>query len=93
MQYIQERYSSVHNSPKCVNYGTFKTEFKTEFYFTELQSKFYLPMERGRWDNIERSQIICNLCTKILLGDEFHYLFECDFFYESMNNTLKGQQN
>ena len=91
MQYIQEWYSAVHNSPKCVNYRIFKTEFKTEFYFTELQSKFYipiarfrttnhrLPIERGRWDNIERSQRICNLCTKNLLGYKFHYLFECDF--------------
>ena len=65
MQYIQEWKSVVHNSPKCINYRTFKTEFKMEFYISELQPKFYipiarvrttnhrLPIERGRWENIE----------------------------------------
>ena len=42
-----------------------------------------LPIESGHWDNMERSQRICNLCTKTILGDEFHYLFECDFFNET----------
>ena len=34
MQYIQEWNSVVHNSPKCINYRTFKTEFKMEFYIS-----------------------------------------------------------
>ena len=95
MQYIQEWNSVVHNSPKCINYRTFKTEFKMEFYISELQPKFYipiarfrttnhrLPIERGRWENIERSQRICTLCNRNEMGDEFHYLFECDFFKET----------
>ena len=93
MQYIQKWNSDVYSSPKCINYRIFKTDFKTEFYFTELQSKFYipiarfrttnhrLPIERGRWENIERSQRFCTLCTLNALGDEFHYLFE--FFKET----------
>ena len=95
MQYIQDWYSIVDNSPKCINYRLFKTEFKTESYFTELHSKFYIPIarfrttnhrlqiERGRWENIERSQTICHLCDRNNLGDEFHYLFWCDFFHET----------
>ena len=95
MQYIQEWNSVVHNSPKCINYRTFKTEFKMEFYISELQPKFYipiarfrttnhrLPIERGRWENIERSQRIGTLCNRNEMGDEFHYLFECDFFKET----------
>ena len=115
MQYIQEWNSVVHNSPKCINYQTFKTEFKMEFYISELQPKFYipiarfrttnhkLPIERGRWENIERSQRICTLCNRDEMGDEFHYLFECDFFkktrtiylpkfYQRHANILKFQK-
>ena len=36
-----------------------------------------LSTEKGRWDNIERKEKYCSLCTKNLIGDEFHYLFEC----------------
>ena len=43
-QYIQEWNSVVHNSPKCINCRTFKTEFKIEFYISELQPKFYIPI-------------------------------------------------
>ena len=100
MQYIQKWNSDVYNSPKCINYRIFKTDFKTELYFTELQSKFYipiarirttnhrLPIERGRWENIERSQRFCTLCNRNALGDEFHYLFECDFFKETRKTYL-----
>ena len=100
MRYIQNWNSDVYNSPKCINYRIFKTGFKTEFYFTELQSKFYMPVarfrttnrllliERGRRENIERSQRFCTLCSRNTLGDGFHYLFECDFFKETRKTYL-----
>ena len=74
----------------------FKTDFKTEFYVTELQSKFYiqiarfrtkinhrLPIEKRRWEDIWGSQTFCTLCNRNALGVEFHYLFECDFLKET----------
>ena len=93
----------------------FKTEFITEKYITELQPKFYIPLarfrttnhrfpiEKGRWENIERSRRVCTLCNYEFLGDEFHYLFECEFFKERRKlylpkfylihvNTLKFQK-
>jgi hypothetical protein len=36
-----------------------------------------LPIVTGRYQNIERTARICNMCTQQKLGDEFHYLFEC----------------
>ena len=41
-----------------------------------------LPIESGRFCNIERSRRICNLCNLNQLGDEFHYILECTFFSE-----------
>ena len=74
MQFIQKWNSDVYNSPKYINYRIFKTNFKPETYFTEFQLKFYIsiarfrtrnhrpPIERGQWENIERSQRFCTLC-------------------------------
>ena len=42
-----------------------------------------LPIEKGRFLNIERNECICLLCNKNELGDEFHYLFNCEFFHRS----------
>ena len=39
-----------------------------------------LPIEKGRYFNIERNQRKCTLCDKNRLGDEYHYLFECEHF-------------
>ena len=35
-----------------------------------------LPIETGRWFNIERDDRICHLCNSDV-GDEFHYIFNC----------------
>ena len=35
-----------------------------------------LPIERGRWQNVDRNLRICNLCDKKEIGDECHYILE-----------------
>ena len=71
-----------------------KTTFTLEKYITELSLKsaitlakfrttnHKLPIEKGRWENIllERNQRTCNICNRNALGDENHFLLECDFF-------------
>ena len=47
-----------------------------------------LHIERGRRENVEHSQIFCNLCPGNMLGDEFHYLLECTYFTEERNKYL-----
>jgi len=33
---------------------------------------------------------MCELCTKGTVGDEFHYLLECDLFVENRRKLLDG---
>ena len=54
-----------------------------------------MPVETGRWQNIELDDRKCTICDKNTLGDEFHYLMECHFLKEigsgcSLANTTKG---
>lgn len=39
-----------------------------------------LPIETGRWNDVDRSDRICTLCNSISIADEFHYLFNCKYF-------------
>lgn len=39
-----------------------------------------LPIETGRWRQIDRNLRKCNRCLGNAIGDEFHYVFECPFF-------------
>ena len=90
-QFVQNWNQDVFNSSKCLNYRLFKTTFILEKYITELSLKsaitlakfrttnHKLPIEKGRWENIERNQRTCNLCNRNALGDEYHFLLECDF--------------
>ena len=114
-EFVQKWKSDVFNSPKCFNYRIFETDFAFEKYIIELPMKAYidlakfrttnniLPIEKGRWDNIERNERCCNLCDTNLIGDEFHYLFECEIlkdirqiylpkYYLKHYNTLKFTQ-
>ena len=45
----------------------------------------YLPIETGRWRNIDRGNRYCNLCNCQKLGDEYHYVLECS----SLNDKRK----
>ena len=113
-QYLHKWNTEIQTSSKSINYRIFKTNFVTEFYITHLQPKFYiplarfrttnnrLPVERGRWENVERAHRICTLCNCNAISDEFHFLFECEAFKERRKvfllrfylrhvNTLKFQ--
>ena len=80
------------NSAKCLKYRIYKSNFCFEQYLSVLPSdlrmnlcKFCclsnnLPIETGRFFNIDRSERRCNLCNVNELGDEFHYLIKCTFF-------------
>ena len=90
--FVQIWRNDIMNSPKCLNYRMYKTVFGFEKYLTVLPTdlcmhvcKFRcvsnkLPIEAGRFFNIDRSERCCNLCNVNELGDEFHYLFKCSFF-------------
>ena len=91
-QYVQSWFSAIDNSPKCINYRLFKSEFKLEEYMQKLcktncitlcryrTTNHKLPIETGRWNDVDRSDRICTLCNSISIADEFHYLFNCKYF-------------
>ena len=90
--FISEWNANIFLSSKCTNYIIFKTNFGLEKYFSLLPcdlayslSKFRcishrLPIECGRFYNINRSDRLCDLCKVNEIGDEFHYIFDCEFF-------------
>ena len=80
-------------SSKCSLYRNFKTEFVMEKYLLVLPkplkyalirfrtSNHRLPIEVGRYHNIERKDRVCTLCSSNDIGDEYHYLVICPYFY------------
>ena len=74
------------------NLQNFKNYLKMEYYLTTLNykeriilTKFrcgntMLPIISGRYSNISRNERNCILCTSGNLGDEYHYLFSCQYF-------------
>ena len=100
-QFIQNWQSSVNNSSKCSVYRIYKKDFHFEDYldilpkclalsllkFRVMNHKF--PVEFGRFQNIDRSQRTCHLCTSNVLGDEFHYLFQCKYFLTDRKKYIK----
>ena len=111
LQKSQEQYKQLWSasvqSSKCVNYRIFKTEHKFEKYLLNLQFKlrksvinyrlcnYKLPIETGRWLNIDRNLRKCTLCNTNAVGDEFHYVFEyCAFdFDREIDLTFINKRN
>ena len=91
-QFVQTWHSLIENSSKAINDRIFKETFEFEKYFQILDFKkatgfcrfrttnHKLPIEQGRWNNIERNHRICTLCDKNDIGDEFHYILQCKYF-------------
>ena len=73
-QFVQDWDTVVNCSPKCINYRIFKTNFGLENYLLSLPRDLRivfakirtcnhrLPVETGRWKNIDRNIRICKLC-------------------------------
>ena len=48
-----------------------------------------MPIVNGRYSNIPVDERICNICQTNEIGDEFHYLFKCNYFYEDRKKYIK----
>ena len=103
-QYLQQWNSLVNASSSGINYRIFKNCFGINPYFYFLNNtqiriltafrtrNHRLPIEVGRWGNKPINERICHLC-KTDTGDEFHYLFNCNFFNEDRNKHIKSYYN
>ena len=88
----------MNETERCLNYRLYKKDFNFENYFLPLTLAKYvykfrcsshkLPIEKGRFLNIERNERISHICNKNELGDEFHYLFNCEYFSRSRLKLL-----
>lgn len=99
-QFLQSWRSDIFNSNKCLNYRIYKHELKLEKYLLCLKPNdrkllsrfrcrnFKMPIEVGCHRNIERNLRVCTLCEQNHIGDEFHYLFECNYFIEERRKYL-----
>ena len=99
-QFKQAWNSDLENSPKAFSYRIFKTEHCFETYLDQLNERdritlirfrttnHKLPIETGRWLNIDRNDRICTFCNSNKLGDEFHYLLECSTFQDDRRKNL-----
>ena len=47
-----------------------------------------LPVETGRWNNIDRVDRICTKCDNITIGDEYHYIMERELFSNFRNRFI-----
>ena len=114
-QYLQEWLNEINTSSNGLCYRIFKTDLEFENYLSLLSQNFLftfckfrcgnhrLPVETGRWHNTPRTDRLCILCDSSDTGDEFHYIFSCDYFkkerkqylssfYCNNVNTLKFEQ-
>ena len=91
-QFIQSWRTNLTMSSKGKNYNVYKDSIQLEPYILALPYKLYinmirfrtgnhkLPIEIGRWNNVDIDDRKCNLCTSNSIGDEFHYLLQCPYF-------------
>ena len=47
---------------------------------SNIDLRLPVEVETGRWDGIPLNERNCKICTTDDIGDEYHYLFTCDFF-------------
>ena len=93
--YKQSWYSSVNNSYRLEMYARYKHNFELENYLNFITEKKYrvaltqfrlsshdLAIERGRYENINRSERICKLCNMKSVECEYHFLLVCPFYRE-----------
>lgn len=99
--YINEWYNTINESSSCVNYRLFKENFNLENYLLKLPLPFKrtlcwfrtrnhrLPVETGKWSNIDIADRKCNLCDASV-GDEFHYLLCCEKLAGERRQLIKA---
>ena len=58
-------------------------------FYQKIVAGLKLPVEIGRWEKIPYNQRICPKCPKRTLGDEYHYLLECDYYKQSREKYIK----
>ena len=96
---LQNWTSDVHNNRFCTNYSSFKENLDFEFYLINLDYSNRVALSKLRCGNIKLPNNLrnftgtdidktCKLCSQVLVGDEFHYLFICSYFNLSRSKYI-----
>ena len=104
-QYVQTWNDNVFHSGKCTNYRMFKTRFAFENYLVTLPLKYRrsftrfrcrnhkLPIETDAYKDIARRLRFCRLCGLNKRGDEFHYIFVCEYLKKERKEFITHNSN
>ena len=91
----------VYRGRKTTTQQLYKTEIVIEKYLINFPINIYLPIlkfrttnhrlpvELGRWVRKPYEERRCLKCNSNSVGDEFHYLLECDFFKEDRHRLVE----
>ena len=100
-QYMQNWETKLEKSSKGQHYRLLKNEMAFEGYLSKYTKKIYspllkfrtsnhkLPVERGRWEKKKHNECVCTICNRNMIGDEFHYVLECEAFKEERHALVK----
>ena len=116
-QYKQNWKEEIDRNNICISYRLFKTEFGFESYLANLLpslrrnylkfrlSAHRLPIQQLRYIDIPRHERLCTVCDLEEVGDEFHYIFNCNNqdisqnrkellpkYYQKHSNVIKMHQ-
>ena len=92
---LQTRESDLRSISKLNTYCSFKNNFTIECYVKNIRdfkiraslanfrcSGHKLEVERGRWENVDRSLRHCKCCKNDEVEDEYHFVARCSCFNE-----------
>ena len=98
--YTQKWNENCQNCRKANDYALYKTQISFEKYLDNLPlcyslpmlklrtSNHKLPIEKGRYVNLQHDERLCNLCDMNRLGDEYHFVMECPALQNLRNQYL-----
>ena len=98
--YSQKWIENCQNCSKANNYALYKTQICFEKYLDSLPlcyslpmlklrtSNHKLPVEKGRYVNLQHDERLCTLCDMNRLGDEYHFVMECPALQYLRNQYL-----
>ena len=101
LSFLQTWSSKLDTSSKGLNCRLFKDSIRLETYFIRLPRTLYMhleklrtgnhrfPGERGHWQGIDLSERKGLVCSRQEIGDEFHYLLICPFFYSDPKRSIE----
>ena len=94
-QYIQTWHDTLSNQSKMEYLCLYKNDFEHENYIDIVKNEKYrkelsrfrlsshsLYIETGRYENVNRQDRLCKVCTQNVLESEYHFLLCCSAYSE-----------